>query len=78
MADVTLRELAVGYANGKYSTDEVKIAALLTGSVELVRDGEESWYEGDQDNTMVAVQALVGDEMTQEQFQKFVELMSFS
>jgi hypothetical protein len=71
---MTLRDLAIRWAQHEISDRDVQEQARSLEPATLVRDGEDSWYEGNLDNTMVAVQALIGESITQDDFNRFVAI----
>lgn len=69
----TLVTLAQRWAAGEISLDDAMCAARgLTYPVRREAD-DGHWFDGEQDNTIQAVQALVGTGLTFEQFAKFSE-----
>mgnify|MGYP003599709469 CR=1 FL=1 len=71
--ETTLVTLAQRWAAGEISLDEAMCAARrLTYPVRREAD-DGHWFDGEQDNTIQAVQALVGTGLTFEQFAKFSE-----
>ena len=71
--ETTLVTLAQRWAAGEISLDDAMCAARgLTYPVRREAD-DGHWFDGEQDNTIQAVQALVGTGLTFEQFAKFSE-----
>lgn len=69
----TLVTLAQRWAAGEISLDEaINAARSLTYPVRREAD-DGHWFDGEQDNTIQAVQALVGTGLTFEQCAKFSE-----
>ena len=69
----TLVTLAQRWAAGEISLDEaIDAARSLTYPVRREAD-DGHWFDGEQDNTLEAVHALVGTDLTFEQFAKFSE-----
>lgn len=72
---VTLRKLAILHARNKVSDDFVKQGLSRVGKVTEKREDGETWFEGNPENTIASVQALIGVEITQEDFDDFVRLL---
>lgn len=71
--ETTLVSLVRQWAGNSISLDEVLNAARsLTYPIRRQAD-DGHWFDGEQDNTIGAVQALVGNGLTFEQFAKFSE-----
>lgn len=71
--ETTLVTLAQRWAAGEISLDEaMSTARSLTYPARREAD-DGHWFDGEQDNTIQAVQALVGTGLTFEQFAKFSE-----
>lgn len=67
----TLVTLAQRWAAGEITLDEA-MSAARTLTYPVYRDADDGhWFDGEQDNTIQAVQALVGTGLTFEQFAKF-------
>lgn len=68
---MTLTTIATRWAAGGLTLEEAMRAALQLNYPVRRSDAEGHWFEGEQNNTLTAVQALVGSELTFEQFQEF-------
>jgi hypothetical protein len=73
--EITLRKLAILYARDRVTDDQVRKGLAKVTPVALKKENGDTWYEGNQENTVIAVQALIGDEITQEDFEKFMGLV---
>lgn len=72
----TLVELAVKHASGELSDDDVRVQSRGVTPVTLVREGDDSWYEGNFQNTVIAVELLIGKSLTREEVTKFFAAIS--
>lgn len=74
----TLRALAIRHARGEITALQVRENLSQLSPVIKRQEGDEVWYEGNQDNTITSVQALIGEEITLEQFNAFADILTNS
>lgn len=72
---LTLKTLAILYARGRINETQVKNGLTKLTPVTEHRENSETWFDGDQDNTIASVQAMIGSEITSEDFGKFTEIL---
>ena len=73
---MVLTTIATRWGAGEITLEQaIREAGQLNYPVRR-EDAEGHWFEGNQDNTISAVQALVGTELTFEQFAEFSEAFS--
>lgn len=79
--EYTLKSLAIAYAQGKLTREEVKAELPNIEPVRYVRESEratdlgEYYYEGNPFNVIDAVRARVGLELTMEQYLDFESII---
>lgn len=76
--ETTLRALAIQHARGEITALQVRENLSQLSPVIKRQEGDDTWYEGNQDNTITSVQALIGDEITLEQFNAFADILTNS
>lgn len=59
------------WSDGNLTLDEAMLEARNLDFPEVRSDDDGYWFEGEEDNTIVAVQALIGNGITLDQFSKF-------
>lgn len=73
----TLRSLAEGWKNGEYVDGEVAaLASALTPPTRQEDPDGTIWWEGEEDNHPNAVYGLVGSLFTEEEAQRFLNLVT--
>lgn len=72
---MTLVEVALAYGRGEINETRSKELIRTIPSSSLEWDEEDSYYSGDPQNTLVAVQALSGYMLTLEQVNAFLALV---
>lgn len=73
--ELTLCNLAILYARGRVTEKQVHAGLKKIGTVTQVKEAGETWYEGNPENTVVAVQALIGSEITLDDFENFMKIV---
>lgn len=73
--ETTLCSLAVRHARGEITAEQVKEGFQHLPPVVKRQEEGETWFEGNPENTVAAVQALIGVEITPEQFHAFTALI---
>lgn len=76
--ELTLRKLAILYSRGRVTETQVRQGLKKIEPVTEKKENGETWYEGNIENTVTAVQALVGVEITQDDFENFFEIVKTS
>lgn len=71
----TLCTLAIAYGKNKIDEKELRLLLADVPKVTRIKDGDDFYYEGDHENTMVAVDSLAGDELTFDQVTEFIEIL---
>lgn len=67
----TLRSLAVEWVSGTISLSEAITRTQFLDFPTPQNADDGNWFEGEQDNTLESVQALIGTDLTQEQYYEF-------
>lgn len=71
----TLKSLALQYGRNEITLDKVKeILPTLDFPVHY-SDVDGGYFEGNEDNTVIAVESLVGDGLTLDQFREFSSIL---
>lgn len=73
--ETTLCSLAVNHARGKITAEQVRKSLQRLPPAEKCQEADETWFEGNPENTVTAVQALIGEEITTEQFHAFTQIL---
>lgn len=73
--ETTLCSLAVKHARGEISAEQVREEVQRLSPTRERQEAGETWFEGNPENTVASVQALIGEELTPEQFHIFTRIL---
>lgn len=71
----TLKTLFEQYAGGEVTLGEAKARLNEIAWPEKRTENGETWYDGEQDNTVIAVQATLTDRKSRRKFEEFLTIL---
>lgn len=73
--ETTLKELFEKYSKGELTLSEVKPQLSNIAWPEKKTEAGETWYEGNQDNTVAGVQATLETRRDRRKFEEFLAIL---
>jgi len=73
--ETTLKELFEKYSNGELTLAEIKPQLANVAWPEKKTESGETWYEGNQDNTVAGVQATLETRRDRRKFEEFLAII---